>query len=89
MEGSVSKIRKDARSNRQPSRQWYLAHGQAEAFIRRILPFLVQKLPEARLALEYREKAIGRGKTHFQIVYWRRMKTFKNYRDPRLKEELF
>lgn len=56
---------------------WSVATNQAEITLRRLAPHLVGKADQAALALEYREKAMGRGKRALAESYYRRLQTVK------------
>jgi hypothetical protein len=59
--GSVLPTTRDPRPGRKPRWSWTIASSQAELCLRLVLPFLTEKREQALLALEYREKALGRG----------------------------
>lgn len=62
-------------------RMWHLpvSTANAEAMLRRIRPYLVGKANQADIALEYRERALGRGKGAAAEEYYWRLRETKNY----------
>lgn len=56
---------------------WCTAHGKAEIFLKRIQPFLVGKVDQTAAALEYRSKAMGRGKRALQEHYYWELRKLK------------
>jgi hypothetical protein len=65
--------------NRLPQRHWYLAHAQAETFLRKVQPYLIQKQDQADTALQYRREALGRGKAELQEQFYWKLRSFKHY----------
>jgi hypothetical protein len=76
--GSTSQSR-DKRSNRLPRWNWTASNQNAEAMLIRILPYLVGKADQARVALEYRKSALGRGNQVLAADYYWKLRGFKNY----------
>lgn len=64
---------------RKPRWMWTVAAASAEDFLKRVKPYMVQKLDQAELALEYRRTAMGRGKRNLAAEFYGRMKATKNY----------
>ena len=77
--GTLDSPQQDARIGRLPKWSWHLHAAFAEEFLRQILPYLVGKQDQAEVAIEYREKAVGRGKCHLAEGYYYKLKSFKNY----------
>lgn len=67
------------KKNRLPRWTWQLATKQAEIFLTYILPYLVGKADQARVALEYRQKGMGRGKRAVAKRYYEKLRSMKNY----------
>jgi len=77
--GSLSSSPDRRRGNRKPKWEWLLASRKAERFLRRIFPYVVGKREQVRLALEYRERAMGPGKDDLRERYYQRISALKNY----------
>lgn len=69
----------DTRLNRLPRWNWTASNQNAEAMLTKILPYLIGKLEQARVALEYRKVALGRGNQILAANYYWRLRGFKNY----------
>lgn len=75
--GLLEKPYKSKKKGRRPRHTWYLAHGNAEVFLKQILPHLVGKKDQAELALKFRDTALGRGRTHLQEDFYWKMREMK------------
>lgn len=64
---------------RQKKWHWYVASARAEVFLRHVAPYVVQKRDQVRIALEYRRRALGRGKFELALAYYKRLRATKHY----------
>ncbi len=78
--GSVQR-RHDRRPDRQPMWHWAVSTMAAEKALRAIYPFLIGKKDQARIALEYRERGMGRGKEKMAQMYYWELRETKTYRE--------
>jgi hypothetical protein len=62
---------------RKPHYVWQVVARQAEAFLREVLPYLVAKKAQAEIAIEYRERAVGRLKFDEAAGYRQALKEAK------------
>lgn len=58
---------------------WGVASLEAEKFLTRIKPYLIEKADEGAVALEYRAKAMGRGKWEIAKRYYIKLRRMKHY----------
>ena len=63
---------------RKPHFMWMVVSRQAEAVLRAVRPYLVQKREQADIALEYREQGIGKGKFEIAADYRRSLSNAKS-----------
>ena len=60
---------------------WAVSTMAAEKALRAIYPFLIGKKDQARIALEYRERGMGRGKEKMAQMYYWELRETKTYRE--------
>lgn len=75
--GRIWEHRTRHRLGRRPHHVWGLVARQAEAVLRATLPYLVEKRGQAEIALEYRERGVGKGRFDIAAEYRARLQEAK------------
>ena len=65
------------KGNRRPVRRWCVGASVAEDVLRCIRPYLIQKLRQADIALEYRKRGLGKGNGVLAAAYSQRLREAK------------
>lgn len=78
--GSTTGKREDKRRdyNRKPVWRWQIVSAGAEKMLREIKPFSIGKKNQVVIALEYRKKALGKGKKQVQEMYYHKLRDSKH-----------